>query len=240
MKFNVLTLFPEMFKAVFEHSIIKRAIEDEVIDINLIDIRDYANDKHNQADDYPYGGGSGMVLKPEPIFRAIKDLDNQESPKIFMTPQGQTFDQKEAKSLAKESEITLLCGHYEGVDQRVRDELITKELSIGDYVLTGGELPAMIVIDAVSRLVPGVVGSKASVVNDSFYQGLLDYPQYTRPQEYKGHKVPKVLLSGDHKKIADWREKKALELTLNRRPDLLERKELNTKQKKLLNEIDKD
>ncbi len=240
MKFNVLTLFPEMFKAVFEHSIIKRAVEDEVIDINLIDIRDYTKDKHNQADDYPYGGGSGIVLKPEPIFRAINGLDNQESPRIFMTPQGQRFDQSQAKLLAEESEITLLCGHYEGVDQRVRDELITKELSIGDYVLTGGELPAMIVIDAVSRLVPGVVGSKASVVNDSFYQGLLDYPQYTRPQEYKGHKAPKVLLSGNHQKIADWREKKALKLTLKRRPDLLEKKELNAKQKKLLNEIDKD
>ncbi len=240
MKFNVLTLFPEMFRAVFEHSIIKRAVEDGIININLIDIRDYTKDKHNQVDDYPYGGGSGMVLKPEPIFRAMKNLSNQKSPRIFMTPQGQTFDQTQAKSLAQESEITLLCGHYEGVDQRVRDELITKELSIGDYVLTGGELPAMTVIDAVSRLVPGVVGSKASVVNDSFYQGLLDYPQYTRPQEYEGHKVPKVLLSGNHQKIADWREKKALELTLKRRPDLLEKKELNTKQKKLLNEIDKD
>lgn len=209
MQFDILTLFPEMFSSVLNTSILQRAQEEDLIDFNLQDIRDYCWDKHNQADDYPYGGGAGMVLKPEPIFRAIDDLElDSETPVIFLTPQGDRFNQSLAKDLASRDRLVLLCGHYEGIDHRIRDELVTQEISIGDYVLTGGELPAMVVADAISRLVPGVVGSSESVVQDSFYQGLLDYPQYTRPQEYKGQGVPEVLLSGDHARIDRWRKEK--------------------------------
>ncbi|WP_408954575.1 tRNA (guanosine(37)-N1)-methyltransferase TrmD [Natroniella sp. ANB-PHB2] len=238
MKFNVLTLFPEMFESVLGTSMLAKAKEQELLSVDLIDIRDYTQDKHRQADDYPYGGGAGMLLKPEPIFRAIDDLDySKQTPIIFLTPQGETFNQAKAKELASYEELTLLCGHYEGVDQRVREELITDEISLGDYVLTGGELPAMILIDAVARLIPGVLGSQESAIEDSFYQGILDYPQYTRPREYRGLEVPQVLLSGDHGRIERWRRKKALENTLHRRSDLLEGVDLSVQDQELLAEI---
>ncbi|AGB40602.1 tRNA (guanine-N1)-methyltransferase [Halobacteroides halobius DSM 5150] len=242
MKFDILTLFPDMFDGVLNSSILKRAQKEGLINFNITDIRNYCEDKHNQADDYPYGGGVGMVLKPEPIFKAVNDLQlaDSQTPVVFLTPQGKTFDQSLAKDLVKKDRLVLLCGHYEGVDQRVRDELVTHEVSIGDYVLTGGELPAMVLVDAISRLVPGVVGSSKSVIQDSFYQGLLDYPQYTRPQEYNSLEVPQVLLSGNHAKIDRWRRKKALEKTLVKRPDLLKEEELSNKDKNLLEEIKKE
>ncbi|MCK8816557.1 tRNA (guanosine(37)-N1)-methyltransferase TrmD [Natroniella sulfidigena] len=238
MKFNVLTLFPEMFESILGTSMLAKAKEQELLSVDLIDIRDYTQNKHRQVDDYPYGGGAGMLLKPEPIFRAVDDLDySKQTPIIFLTPQGETFNQAKAKELANYEELTLLCGHYEGVDQRVREELITDEISIGDYVLTGGELPAMVLIDAVARLIPGVLGSQESAVEDSFYQGLLDYPHYTRPRDYKGLEVPQVLLSGDHGRIEQWRRKKALENTLHKRPDLLKQADLSEQDQKLLAEI---
>ncbi len=238
MQFEVLTLFPEMFSGVINTSILKRAREQDLLTVNLHDIRDYAQNKHNQVDDYPYGGGSGMVLKPEPVFRAVEDLElTAEEPVVFLTPQGQQFDQTAAEELAAEDRITLLCGHYEGVDQRIRDKVVTRELSIGDYVLTGGEIPAMVVIDAVARLLPGVVGSPDSVKEDSFYHGLLDYPEYTRPQEYQGQEVPSVLLSGDHGKVDRWRKKQALKKTFLRRPDLLAEKKLSPTEEELLAEV---
>ncbi len=241
MKFDILTLFPEMFDSILGSSILSRAQEKDLVDINTINIRDYTYDKHNQADDYPYGGGPGMVLKPEPIFRAVDDLGlKAETPLIFLTPQGKTFNHKLAKELASEEHLVLLCGHYEGVDQRVRDELVTYEISIGDYVLTGGELPAMVLIDSVTRLVPSVLGSEESAIYDSFYQGILDYPQYTRPQDYQGLEVPGVLLSGNHKKIARWRRKEALKRTLLRRSDLLEEVELNQEDKDLLEQVKRE
>ncbi|MCK8827114.1 tRNA (guanosine(37)-N1)-methyltransferase TrmD [Natroniella acetigena] len=238
MKINVLTLFPEMFKSVLGTSMLAKAKEQELISVDLIDIRDYTQDKHRQVDDYPYGGGAGMLLKPEPIFRAIDDVDYpSQTPIIFLTPQGETFNQAKAKELANYEELILLCGHYEGVDQRVREELITNEISLGDYVLTGGELPAMVLIDAVARLIPGVLGSQESAVEDSFYQGILDYPHYTRPRDYKGLEVPQVLLSGDHGRIERWRRKKALENTLHKRPDLLKDADLSVQDQELLAEI---
>ena len=239
MRFDILTLFPEMFGPVLNNSILAKAQEKELLEINIINWRDYTQDKHNQVDDAPYGGGAGMVIKPEPVFRAINDLDlAEDTPIILLTPQGQQFDQDTAKNFAKEQErIVLLCGHYEGFDQRIRDELITHEISIGDYVLTGGELPAMVLVDAVTRLVPGVLGNQASVEEDSFYNNLLDFPHYTRPQEYQGLTVPSVLLSGDHAKIDKWRKKKSLEQTLEKRPDLLKEAKLSKQEKQLLTEI---
>ena len=239
MRFDILTLFPEMFAPVINSSMLAKAQEKDLLEINLINWRDYTQDKHNQVDDYSYGGGAGMVLKPEPIFRAIEDLDlAQDTPIVLLTPQGQEFKQSQAKKFANNKErIVLLCGHYEGFDQRIRDELITHEISIGDYVLTGGELPAMVLVDAVTRLLPGVLGNQESAPKDSFYHNLLDYPHYTRPQEYEGLEVPKVLLSGDHAKIEQWRKKKSLEQTLNKRPDLLEKADLSQAEEELLAEI---
>jgi tRNA (guanine37-N1)-methyltransferase len=238
MKFEILTLFPEMFEGVLGSSILNKAQERELIEVETINIRAYATDKHKQADDYPYGGGAGMVMKPEPIFRAVDSLEiDEDVPVIFLTPQGKTFNQKMAKDFAKKERLVLLCGHYEGIDQRVRGELVSHEISIGDFVLTGGELPAMILVDAISRMVPGVLGSDESYIEDSFYHGILDYPQYTRPQEFRGLEVPGILLSGDHGKIARWRRKEALKKTLLRRSDLLEEVELSSEDKKLLAEI---
>jgi len=238
MKFEILTLFPEMFEGVLGNSILNKAQQRDLIDIETINIRDYATDKHKQADDYPYGGGAGMVMKPEPIFRAVDDLEIDEGiPVILLTPQGKTFNQQMAKDFAKRERLVLLCGHYEGIDQRVRDELVTHEVSIGDFVLTGGELPAMVLVDAISRMLPGVLGSDESYIEDSFYHGILDYPQYTRPQEFRDLEVPSILLSGDHGKIARWRRKEALKKTLLRRADLLEEIELSAEDKELLAEI---
>lgn len=219
MKITVLTLFPEMFTPLF-NSIIGRAVEAGKIEINIVNIRDYAENKHGKCDDYPFGGGAGMVMMPQPIGSAIDAVDpNHTARRIYLSPKGETFKQSKVYELLDCGHIVLLCGHYEGVDQRVIDLYIDEEISIGDYVLTGGELPAMVVCDCVARYVEGVI-SDGSLVDESFADGGLEYPQYTRPAEYNGLKVPNVLLSGDHKKIDDWRRKESERLTLERRPDL--------------------
>ncbi len=219
MKITVLTLFPEMFTPLF-NSIIGRAVEAGKIEINIVNIRDYAENKHGKCDDYPFGGGAGMVMMPQPIGSAIDAVDpNRTARRIYLSPKGETFKQSKVYELLDCGHIVLLCGHYEGVDQRVIDLYIDEEISIGDYVLTGGELPAMVVCDCVARYVEGVI-SDGSLVDESFADGGLEYPQYTRPAEYNGLKVPNVLLSGDHKKIDDWRRKESERLTLERRPDL--------------------
>ncbi len=219
MKITVLTLFPEMFTPLF-NSIIGRAVEAGKIEINIVNIRDYAENKHGKCDDYPFGGGAGMVMTPQPIGSAIEAVDpNRTARRIYLSPKGETFKQSKVYELLDCGHIVLLCGHYEGVDQRVIDLYIDEEISIGDYVLTGGELPAMVVCDCVARYVEGVI-SDGSLVDESFADGGLEYPQYTRPAEYNGLKVPNVLLSGDHKKIDDWRRKESERLTLERRPDL--------------------
>lgn len=239
MFFDILTLFPEMFIGPFDESIIKRAREKGIIEINLINIRDYTTDKHNTADDTPYGGGAGMVMKVEPIYRAWQDLHKKrgEVPVIMLSPQGRPLDQELVKDLSQEQGLILLCGHYEGIDERVKDLIVTDEISIGDYVLTGGELAAMVVVDAVARMIPGVLGDQESMIEDSFYNGLLDYPDYTRPREFMGLEVPEVLLSGNHGAIERWRRKEALKRTYLRRPDLLQKKILSKEELNLLEEI---
>ena len=219
MKFDVLTLFPEMFKPM-EESIIGRAKENKQIDINLINIRDFSTDKHKHVDDTPYGGGAGMVMKPDVVYDAFKSIKSKNAKVIYLTPQGKTLDQKKVEELAKEQHLILLCGHYEGIDQRAIDLIDPEEISVGDYVLTGGELPAMILIDAVSRYVDGVL-NKESIEEESFSNGLLEYPQYTRPEVFEGLQVPEVLLSGNHQNIEKWRKEKSLEITKKKRPDLL-------------------
>ena len=219
LKFNVLTLFPEMFNGFKEESIIKRAIEDKKIKIDITNLRDYSSLKHNQVDDTPYGGGSGMVLMCDPVFKAVDDLKKKNTKIIMMTPQGKPYNQKQAEELSKEKDILIICGHYEGFDERIRS-IVDEEISIGDYVLTGGELPSMVLMDSVSRLVDGVI-DEGSRTNDSFSDDLLDYPTFTKPREYRGMKVPEVLLSGDHKKIDKWRKEEAIKKTREKRPDLI-------------------
>ncbi|MGD0795043.1 MAG: tRNA (guanosine(37)-N1)-methyltransferase TrmD [Dehalococcoidales bacterium] len=224
MKIDVLTLFPQMFEAPFSFGIFKRAIDNGLVELKVRNIRDHTHDKHHTADDAPYGGGAGMVLKPGPIFEAVeaaKEGGEEETDVILLTPQGRVFNQQVAQELAQKQHLVFICGHYEGEDERVREHLATDEISIGDYVLTGGELPAMVVIDAVLRLIPGVLGSEDSAREDSHAEGLLEYPQYTRPEDFRGWKVPEVLLSGDHAKIARWRREQSLRRTLERRPELL-------------------
>jgi tRNA (guanine37-N1)-methyltransferase len=240
MRIDVVSLFPDMFAGPFGHSIIKRAADAGLLQINVVNPRDYAFDKHRIVDDYPFGGGSGMVMKPEPVFRAVADITQDAAVTrrvIMMCPGGSRFTQAKAKELAGYDQLILVCGHYEGIDERVRLHLVDEALSIGDYVLTGGELPAMVVVDAVARLLPGVLGAADAAQQDSFYHGLLEYPQYTRPRDFDGHEVPEVLISGDHAKIARWRRKQSLKNTLERRPDLLEGFELSKEDKKLLKEI---
>src|SRR5215831_7899935 len=239
MHFDIFTLFPDMFQGPFAESILKRAQERGLLGIALHNIRDVTTDKHHIVDDYPYGGGAGMVMKPEPIFAAIEAV-YQGGPIILLTPQGRLFNQQIARTLAQESRITLLCGHYEGIDERVRQHLATDELSIGDYVLTGGELAAMVVVDAVSRLTPGVLGDPGSAVEESHSSGILEYPHYTRPQEFRGWPVPEILLSGNHGAIARWRRKEALRRTRASRPDLLAQVELSKLDRLLLEEIEAD
>ncbi len=229
MKIDILTLFPDVFDLWLSHSMIKRAREKKRVDISVHNLRDFTHDRHKTCDDRPFGGGPGMLMKPEPIFEAVEGIFGQKGlPKdvrfVYLTPQGKRWDQKMALRFARKKHLVLLCGHYEGVDQRVLDELVTDEVSIGDYVLTGGELPAMVLMDSVVRLQKGVLGSEESKQFESFASNLLEYPQYTRPAEYRGLKVPSVLLSGDHQKIEFWRKKEALKLTLRRRPDLLKGK----------------
>ena len=226
MKICVLTLFPGMFEGVLQESMLKRAIDRNLLEVHLYNIRDFTTDKHHMTDDVPYGGGAGMVMKPEPIFAAVEHVIAAHrfvSPKvIYLTPQGETLTQNVAKTLAVEPELILLCGHYEEIDERVRIALVNREISIGDYVLTGGELAAMVLIDVVARMIPDVIGNAQSVTSDSFYDGLLDYPHYTRPPEFRGMTVPEVLLSGHHKQIEAWRREQALQRTKQRRPDLLQ------------------
>lgn len=237
MRFTVLTIFPEMF-APLQESILKRAQDSGAVEIKLVNFRDYALNKHKNVDDVPYGGGAGMVLKPEPLFGAVRDLPPVEGRRkiILLTPQGRVFNQQIARQLASNDELVLICGHYEGFDERIRF-LADEEISIGDYVLTGGELAAMVVIDAVSRFVPGVLGKPVSSEEDSHTEGLLEYPQYTRPPEFEGMKVPEVLLSGHHAKIREWRRKEALRRTFLRRPDLIEKIEFKQDDYGLLEEL---
>ncbi len=222
MNFDVLTLFPEMFEALNE-SIIGKAKEKNLIQINLINIRDFSKDKHKKVDDTPYGGGAGMVMMPDVVYDAYSSIKDKENAKvIYLSPQGKVLNQEKVKELSKENHLILLCGHYEGIDQRVLDEIVDEEISIGDYVLTGGELPAMVLIDSVSRYVKGVL-KEESIQEESFSNNkLLEYPQYTRPEEFRGKKVPEVLISGHHENIKKWREEKALEVTKKKRPDLLD------------------
>ena len=222
MKFDVLTLFPEMFEALNE-SIIGKAKEKNLIQINLINIRDFSKDKHKKVDDTPYGGGAGMVMMPDVVYDAYSSIKDKENAKvIYLSPQGIVLNQEKVKELSKENHLILLCGHYEGIDQRVLDEIVDEEISIGDYVLTGGELPAMVLIDSVSRYVKGVL-KEESVAEESFSNNkLLEYPQYTRPEEFRGKRVPEILISGHHENIKKWREEKALEVTKKKRPDLLD------------------
>ncbi|MBR0490990.1 MAG: tRNA (guanosine(37)-N1)-methyltransferase TrmD [Clostridia bacterium] len=219
MKFDILTLFPEMFRPL-EDSIIGRAKENKIIDINLVNIRDFSTDKHKHVDDTPYGGGAGMVMKPDVVYDAYKSVASQNAKVVYLTPQGKTLNQKKVEELAKEEHLILLCGHYEGIDQRAIDLIQPEEISVGDYVLTGGELPAMILVDSVSRYVEGVL-NKESIEEESFSNGLLEYPQYTRPEEFEGMKVPEVLLSGNHQNIEKWRKEQSLQITKQKRPDLM-------------------
>ncbi len=223
MRIDILTLFPEMFEGPFSHSIIKRAVESKFVTIQIHNIRDYSKDKHRRVDDYPYGGGAGMVLMVEPIARCIDSLKQERSYDdiIFLTPDGEPYTQATANQLSIKNNLILLCGHYKGVDERIRKYYISREISIGDYVLSGGELPAAVICDSIIRLIPGAIGNETSALSDSFQDGLLSPPVYTRPAEYKGWKVPDILLSGHEKKIYEWRYEKALELTKKRRPDML-------------------
>lgn len=239
MRFDIITIFPGMLESVFSAGIIKKAQDKGMIDIKVHDLRDYTADKHRQVDDRPYGGLEGMVFKPEPVFKAVESLKKADKSSLvcLLTPQGKLFNSALAEKLASYDQVILICGRYEGVDERVSDYLVDEEISIGDYVLSGGELAAAVVVEAVSRFVPGVVGREESVRHDSFATGLLDFPQYTRPRDFRGYKVPSVLFSGDHQKIAHWRLKKSLEKTLAKRPDMLKSRKLSAEEEKLLSEI---
>lgn len=242
MKIDVLTLFPEMFEGVFGSSILKRAEEKEAVSYQVVNFRDYSDNKHKTVDDYPYGGGAGMVLKPQPIFDAVSALSesSQSRPRvILLCPQGERHTQKKAEELAAEEHLIFICGHYEGYDERIR-EIVTDEISIGDFILTGGELGAMVVVDSVVRLLPEVLGKEESHLKDSFSTGLLEHPHYTRPADFRGLKVPDVLLSGNHKHVEEWRIKESLRRTWQRRPDLFEHMELEPLHKKWLEEIKKE
>lgn len=236
LTFHIITLFPDLVNNYCETSIVGRGQKKEKIRVETHNPREFCTDNYRRVDDTPYGGGAGMVLKPEPFFKAFEEIERKkDSPVIIMSPQGKPFHHDHAIELAKETEITLFCGHYEGFDERIRS-LVTEEISIGDYVLTGGELPALVVVDAVSRLVPGVVGKASSVIEESFADGLLEGPQYTKPAEYRGMIVPEIVRSGDHKKIAKWRRQQALKRTYERRPDLLEKLTLSDSDRALLDE----
>jgi tRNA (guanine37-N1)-methyltransferase len=240
MHFDIFTLFPEMFQGPLTESMLKRAQERRLLSITLHNIRESTSDKHHIVDDYPYGGGAGMVMKPEPIFTAIEAV-YQGGPIILLTPQGRLFNQQIARALAQEARVTLLCGHYEGVDERVREHLVSDEISIGDFVLTGGELAAMVVVDATSRLLPGVLGGDESTLEESHSSGLLEYPHYTRPPEFRGWHVPDVLLSGNHAEIARWRRKESIRRTKARRSDLFEKLHLSSKgDRQLLMELEEE
>ena len=238
MNFHVLTLFPEMIRDGFETSITGRAVEKGLLSLETVNIRDFSVNKHNRVDDYPYGGGAGMVMQAEPVYQCYesicRSIGNSRPRVVFMTPQGRTFNQQMAEELSREENLILLCGHYEGIDERVLEKIVTDNVSIGDYVLTGGELPALVVMDTISRLVPGVLNNGMSAVKESFSDNLLEYPQYTRPEEWMGEKVPPVLLSGHHKNIAAWYREQSILRTAKNRPDLLEKAELTEKERQWL------
>ena len=242
MQFEVFTLFPEVFPPYLETSILKRAQQSDLLEVNLHNIRDWAEDKHHTTDDTPYGGGGGMVMKPEPIYNAIDDVLGipPACPLILLTPQGETFTHKKAEALSKIPRLALICGRYEGFDERIRQHLVTEELSIGDYVLSGGELPALVLIEAVTRLIPGALGDPDGAFDDSFGLGLLEYPQYTRPPEFHGWEVPPILQSGDHRAIHRWRRNQALLRTLQKRPDLLLSAELDKADLTFLKQVIKE
>ena len=242
MKFGVMTLFPEMIENGFSESILKRAVDAGYISVQAVDIRDYTTDKHGKVDDYTYGGGAGMLIGPQPVYDCYQALVRNKKNKprtIYVTPQGKRFDQKMAKELAAEEELIFLCGHYEGVDERVLEEIVTDYVSIGDYVLTGGELAVMVMIDAIARLVPGVLNNETSAETESFHNDLLEYPQYTRPEEFMGMKIPDVLISGHHAKIEEWKRHEALKNTFIKRPDMLENAELSASDLKFLEDLKK-
>jgi tRNA (guanine37-N1)-methyltransferase len=240
MRIDILTLFPQVFEAQFSFGIFKRAIDNGLVKINLVNIRDYTHDKHHTADDYPYGGGAGMVMKPEPIFEAVEAIkanvgkEEDRLPVVLLTPQGRLFSHGVAKELSQYDHMILICGHYEGIDERVVEHLATDAISIGDYVLTGGEIPAMVVADAVLRLIPGVLGSEESPLDDSHANGLLEYPQYTRPADFRDWDVPEILLSGNHAQIAKWRREQIIKRTLEKRPELLDKADLGLEDKRLV------
>lgn len=240
IKFDVLTIFPDMFEAVLGESITGRARDNGLLEMNFINIRDFSANKHRKTDDYPYSGGGGMLMMPQPIYDAYKSIADKCDKKphvVFLSPQGAVFDQKKAIELSKKEHIVFLCGHYEGVDQRVLDMIVDEEISIGDFVLTGGEIPAMAVIDSVSRMIPGVLAEESSYTDESHYSGLLEYPQYTHPQEFMGVKVPDVLISGHHKNILKWKREQALLVTKKKRPDMLEKAELSKEDISFLEQI---
>lgn len=242
IKFDVLTLFPNMFEAVLGDSIIERARKNDLIETNFINIRDFSKNKHKKTDDYPFSGGGGMLMTPQPIYDAylsVADKCEKKPHTVYMSPQGKVFDQQKAKELSEYEHIVILCGHYEGVDQRVLDMIVDEEISMGDFVLTGGEIPAMAVIDAVSRMVPGVLANEGSYSNESHFDGLLEYPQYTHPQEFMGVKIPEILISGHHKNIEIWKRRQSLINTLKKRPDMLEKADLTEEDIKFLREFDK-
>ena len=247
MRIDILTLFPQMFQSPLSSGIFKRASDRKLVEITVRNIRDYTHDKHHTVDDYPYGGGAGMIFKPEPIFEAIEAIKSDIRPEeesgafpiILLTPQGRPFSQQIALELSGYSHLILICGHYEGVDERVREHVVTDEISIGDYVLSGGELAAMVVADAVVRLVPGGLGSLASPIDDSHTNGLLEYPQYTRPPVYRGWVVPEVLLSGNHAQIAKWHREQAIIRTAGRRPELLDKAKLSSEERQLVDRLQK-
>jgi len=242
MRFDIITIFPEIFRGVFDFGIIRRAVEAGLIEIGIHDLRDYTHDRHHQVDDRPFGGGAGMVMKPEPLFRAVEALTHGRSARaattVLLSPQGRLFDHQLAAELSRRAQIVLICGRYEGVDERVAEHLVGDEISIGDYVLSGGEIPAMVIVDAVTRLLPGALGCAESAERDSFAEGLLDHPHYTRPAEYRGMEVPEVLLGGNHAEIERWRRQKAVEKTLRRRPGLFEK--LSDEERRELKKILKD
>lgn len=239
MRIDVLTLFPEFFDAFKEWSIIGRALKNGIFSFNAVNIRDFSEDKHRRVDDYPFGGGPGMIMKPEPIYNAISSVKSNKSIVIYLSPQGKIFNQNLAKKLSKEEHLILLCGHYEGIDNRIIENHIDMEISIGDYVLTGGEIPAMVLMDSIVRLLPGALTSEESYVDESHYNGLLEHPQYTRPRDFNGLTVPDILLSGNHEKIDKWRKYESLKNTLTKRPDLLENANLSDEELKMLTEIKK-
>lgn len=241
MRIDILTLFPDMFRGPFEASIVARAVEGGLVEIVLHNIRDYAEDRHQVVDDYPYGGGPGMVMKPEPIFRAVesvREMAAEPSRVVLLTPQGRLLEHAVVEELSQLSRLILLCGHYEGVDERVREHLVDDEVSVGDYVLSGGEIPAMVVVEAVVRRLPGVLGSEVSLAEESHAQGLLEYPQYTRPAEFRGWGVPEVLLSGHHAEIARWRRQQSVLRTARRRPDLLADASLSDEERRMVSSLE--